>query len=163
MDRFRSFLKIFEALKAKRVEYVLVGGVAVILQGFPRATEDVDIFVKMEPENIKKLKEALMSVYDDAYIDEITFAELERYPVIRYGTPDGFYIDILGRLGEAVTYDDLEIESFEVEGVQIRVATPETLYRLKKDTVRPRDQQDALFLKQLIEKRRSDQQGDDSA
>ena len=154
MEKFQRFMKVFEALEEKNVEYVLVGGVAVIFQGLPRATEDVDIFIRMEQANVEKLRDALMSVYDDPCIAEITLSELECYPVIRYGTPEGFYIDILARLGEAVTFDDLDVEMVEVHGVKVRLATPETLYRLKKDTVRPKDQQDAVFLRKLIEQRR---------
>ena len=148
------FMKVFEALEDKHVEYVLVGGVAVIFQGLPRATEDVDIFIKMDQTNVQRLRDALMSLYEDPCIDEITLGELESYPVIRYGTPEGFYIDILARLGEAIAFDDLDVEMVEVHGVMVRVATPETLYRLKKDTVRPKDQQDALFLEKLIGRQR---------
>lgn len=147
-------MKIFEALENKDVEYVLVGGVAVVLQGLPRTTEDVDIFIKPEQANIERLREALMSVYNDTCIAEITLSELKRYPVIRYGTPDGFYLDILARLGEAVTFDDLDMEIVEVHDINVRVATPETLYRLKKNTVRPKDRQDAVFLRKLIGQRR---------
>ncbi|MDY6836607.1 MAG: nucleotidyltransferase [Thermodesulfobacteriota bacterium] len=153
MDKFTSFMKVLGALEKKGVEYILVGGVAVVLQGLPRTTEDVDIFVKPEQANIERLREALMSVYNDTCIGEITLSELERYPVIRYGTPDGFCLDILARLGEAVAFDDLDMEVVEVHDVNVRVATPETLYRLKKDTVRPKDRQDALFLRKLIGQR----------
>jgi predicted nucleotidyltransferase len=154
MEKFGDFLKIFESLDNNNVEYVLVGGVAVIFHGLPRATEDVDIFIRIDQANVEKLRKAFMSVYDDPCINEITFDDLERYPVIRYGTPEGFYIDILARLGEAFSFDDLEVETVEVQGVKVRVATPETLYRLKKNTVRPKDQQDALFLEKLIGRQR---------
>jgi hypothetical protein len=154
VEKFRNFTRIFEALEVKSVEYILVGGVAVIFHGLPCATEVVDIFINMNRPNVTKLREALMSIYDDPYIDEISFEELERYPVIRYGTPEGFYIDILTRLGEAVTYHDLDVERLDVNGVTIRIASPKALYNLKKDSVRPKDQQDALFLKALIEQRR---------
>lgn len=162
MERFRNFLRIFDAFEREGVEYILVGGVAVIFQGLPRPTEDVDIFIKMEPGNVEKLRQALRSVYDDPHIDEITFEDLESYPVIRYGTPEGFYIDILARLGEVATYDDLDIEMLDVSGITIRVATPETLYRLKKDTVRPKDRQDAMFLRELIKQRKSEKKDLDS-
>jgi len=150
MERFRNFLRIFDAFERAGVEYVLVGGVAVIFHGLPRPTEDVDIFIKMYPANVEKLRQALRSVYDDPHIDEITFEDLQTYPVIRYGTPEGFYIDIMARLGDVAEYDDLDIEMLDVSGTIIRVATPETLYKLKKDTVRPKDRQDAMFLRELI-------------
>ena len=161
MERFRNFLRIFDAFEREGVEYVLVGGVAVIFHGLPRPTEDVDIFIKMNPANVEKLRQALRSVYDDPHIDEITFEDLQTYPVIRYVTPEGFYIDILARLGEMAEYDDLDIEMLDVSGTAIRVATPETLYRLKKDTVRPKDRQDAMFLRELIKQRKSEEKDTD--
>ena len=71
------------------------------------------------PENIGKLKMALRSLYDDPAIDEITFEELNQYPVIRYGTPDDFYIDMMIRLGEAFNYDDLDTEKVKYQGIEI--------------------------------------------
>ncbi|MEW6756466.1 MAG: hypothetical protein AB1505_36660 [Candidatus Latescibacterota bacterium] len=52
------------------------------------------------------------------------------------------------RLGEAFRYEDLAAQTVEVEAVRIRLATPETLYRMKRDTVRPLDRQDAQALKE---------------
>ena len=43
---------------------------------------------------------------------------------------------------------DLEAEEVTVDGIRIRVATPRMLYRMKKDTVRPRDRADAEEIKQ---------------
>jgi len=139
-----------KALEEHKVDYILVGGFAVILYGMQRLTRDIDIFVRMAPQNIEQLRRALKSVFKDSSIEEITLSALQEYPVIRYGSPNNFYIDILARLGEVATYDDLEYEAIEIQGVQIKVATPETLYRLKKDTVRSEDKMDAMFLKELI-------------
>lgn len=153
MYQFGIFLKVMEALAKADVDYILIGGYAVIIHGFPRFTQDVDIYVKMEQENISRLRCALDEVFHDESLKEITIEEIEAFPVIRYGSPDGFVIDIIGKLGEASTFDDLEYESVEVEGKIVRVATPETLYRLKSGTVRPQDQRDAEFLRNLIERR----------
>ena len=70
------------------------------------------------------------------------------YPAIQYVplTTD-YWIDILARLGDAFQYSDLEHEIVQVDGVTVRVATPRTLYRMKKDTVRPQDRLDAQVLK----------------
>jgi hypothetical protein len=73
--------------------------------------------------------------------------------VIRYGTPDGFHIDIMAHLGELASYDDLRYEIMEIEGQKIRVATPESLLKLKENTVRPEDKVDALFLNELLKRR----------
>lgn len=52
------------------------------------------------------------------------------------------------RLGEAASYDTVEAEIKEVEGIRVRVATPAALFRLKRHTVRPLDRQDAAALAQ---------------
>ncbi|HLP47571.1 MAG TPA: nucleotidyl transferase AbiEii/AbiGii toxin family protein [Candidatus Kapabacteria bacterium] len=151
MEFFENFLEILKALWQEKVEYVLIGGFAVIIHGMPRVTQDLDIFVKMVPENIDKLRKAFKVVFNDDSIDGITLGDLSDYSVIRYGTPDGFYIDILGRIGEVATYDDLEYETITVEGVQVRIASIETLFWLKKDTLRMEDKRDAFFLNSLIQ------------
>jgi predicted nucleotidyltransferase len=153
MEFFENFLEVLKTLWQEKVEYILIGGFAVIIHGMPRVTQDLDIFVKMVPENIDKLKKALKVVFNDNSIDGITFSDLNDYSVIRYGTPDGFYIDILGRIGEVATYEDLEYETITVEGIQVRVASIETLYWLKKDTLRLEDRRDAVFLDSLIRRK----------
>lgn len=153
MSQFNEYMRVLKAFEKHDVDYILVGGFAVILFGMQRLTRDIDIFVKMVPENIEKLRKALHALFEDPSIEEITLSDLEQYPVIRYGTPNGFCIDILARLGEAATFDDLEYEAVEIQGTQIKVATPEALYRLKKDTVRPEDKIDAMFLKEIIKRR----------
>jgi hypothetical protein len=150
MELFEKFFQVLEALGKEEVDYILVGGFAVILYGMPRVTQDIDIFVQMNPENIGKLRKALKNVFEDDSINEITMDELSHYSVIRYGAPDGFYIDIMARLGEVATYDNIEYETMTVDGISIRIATPETLYKLKKDTIRPEDKRDAFFLAEFI-------------
>ena len=112
VDQFTEFIKVLKAFDKHKVEYILIGGVAVILQGMERLTRDIDIFVRMFPKNIEKLRKALYCVYEDISIKEITLEELQNYPVIRYGTPNGFYIDIITKIGNAFSYEDLEYEIF---------------------------------------------------
>ncbi len=147
------FVEILRALEAREVEYLLVGGMAVNVHGLIRATEDIDFFVKPHPENIEQLKAALMDVWNDPCIAEIDADELMGdYPVVRYGPPVGsFVIDIITRLGEAFEFDDLEGVTLDLEGTKVRVATPRTLYLMKRDTVRPRDRADALALREKFE------------
>ncbi|MBN1559635.1 nucleotidyl transferase AbiEii/AbiGii toxin family protein [candidate division KSB1 bacterium] len=143
-------MQIIQALARFKVEYVLVGGFAVVLYGLNRPTEDIDLFVKLLPKNIDNLKRALQSIYADNAINEIKTAELEEYAVIRYGTPDDFYIDVIARIGSAFSYEDVEYKELEIENVILKVATPEMLYRMKKDTLREKDQMDLFFLERLI-------------
>lgn len=148
---FHRFLGIVEALGAAKVDYILVGGVAVNLHGIVRATEDVDLFVRPDPENVERLKNALRSLWDDPEIDEIHIEDFETYPTLRYGPPgEDLVIDVLTRLGTKFAFDDLEWETITVEGVEVRVATPATLVRMKRNTLRPIDQADASALTRMF-------------
>jgi hypothetical protein len=149
VDALEDALRVLSSLNHARVEYVVVGGVAMNLHGFVRATEDLDIFIRPEPENVERLRTALKAVWLDPSIDEITAEDLcGDYPAVRYGPPEGtLYLDIITRLGEATRFKDLEAEVIEVAGVRVHVATPRTLYRMKKGTVRPIDHADAAALR----------------
>lgn len=142
--------EVLAAFERERVEYVIFGGVALNLQGLARATEDLDVFVAPTEENIRRLRTALASVFDDPHIDEITAEDLlGEYPAVQYVPPEGaFHVDILTRLGEAFRFEDLEAERIDFDGLEVSVVTPATLYRMKKGTVRPRDQGDAERLRQ---------------
>lgn len=155
-DQFRNFISVLESFDQQRVEYILIGGVAMVLHGMERLTRDIDISVKMDAENIEKLRKALYQVFKDDSIEEITLQELDKYPVIRYGTPQNFYVDIMARIGEMFTYEDLEYEIVNYQSIKIKIATPDTLYKLKKDTIRDRDKIDAAFLRELIRARSAD-------
>ena len=149
VDVLDRVLKIIDSFNRAGVEYVVVGGVAVNLHGLLRATEDLDVFVRPEPKNVERLRAALRDVWKDPSIEEIRAEDLcGEYPAVRYGPPEGdLYLDILTRLGEMTAYDDLTFETKVVEGTEIRVATPETLYKMKKGTVRPIDHADARALR----------------
>lgn len=115
-------MAVLAALHDENVEYVLVGGVAIGLHGFERATSGIDLFVRPSGENIERLRRALRRVFDDPSIDEITAEDLAgEYPTVRYGPPEADYlIDILGRLGSAIAFDDLEYQPLEIAGTSVR-------------------------------------------
>lgn len=145
----REALAVLAALDSHDVDYVLVGGLALGVHGLVRATRDIDLFVRPTSANVERLRAALRSVFNEASIDEIVAADLAgRYPVVRYGPPDAdFVIDLIGRIGDAFTFDDLESERRTLDDVVVRVATPRTLCRLRKDTLRPIDRADAEALR----------------
>lgn len=143
--------EVLTALVAEGVDFVLIGSMAMAAQGLPRATHDMDFFVSPARENIEKLKRALRTLFDDPNVDEIDAAELAgEYPAVEYVPPHArFSMDILTRLGEAFVYEDLVAGSeFILLGeLPVRVATPQMLYRMKKDTVRPQDRADAARIR----------------
>jgi hypothetical protein len=142
---FEEAKEILAALEREGVRYVLVGSMAMAAQGLVRATRDIDFFVSPDPENVERLKRALVFLFSDPKVDEITAEDLGGdYPAIEYVPPHGRYsMDILARLGDAFRYEDLESEEMLVDGIRVQVATPRMLWRMKKDTVRPRDRVDA--------------------
>lgn len=150
----KSFLAVLRSLHERKVEYILIGGLAVLFHGVSRVTKDLDIFVKRDPENIERLKQALQAVFQDEHIQEITVDELAQYPVIRYGTPHDYYIDIMDRIGELYRYEDLEYEIIESQGIPVRVAKAETLIMLKKDTIRARDKADVMYLEEKLKEKK---------
>ena len=146
-----ELLRVLKAFESEGLEYVLIGATAMGFQGLIRATEDVDLLLKATPENVRRLRQSFRAAYgDDPSIEEILESDLlGEYPAVRYYPPSGdLFFDIMTRLGEAASFDTVEAEIKEVEGIRVRVATPAALYRLKKDTVRPLDHQDAAALRE---------------
>lgn len=142
--------RIVAALGREGVRYKVVGAIALNAHGLARGTQDLDLFVDPEATNVARLREALKSVFSgDPSLDEITASDLAgEYPAIQYVSPDGaFSIDILARLGEAFSFDDLEATETTWRGVPMRVVTPRQLYLMKRDTVRPQDKADAMKLR----------------
>ncbi|MGB7068849.1 MAG: nucleotidyltransferase [Pyrinomonadaceae bacterium] len=56
----QDFKELFRSLNAKGVEYLLIGGYAVIIHGYVRNTNDIDIAVSNDSENIARCLEALV-------------------------------------------------------------------------------------------------------
>ena len=145
--------RVLAALEEGGVQYAVFGAVAMSLHGLARNTEDLDVFVAPNTANIERVKRALHSVILDPEIDTINVAELMgEYPAVRYIPPEGdFYIDIVTRLSEAFSFADLDITRVPFEGFTVSVITPETLYRMKKDTVRAKDRIDADWLRRTFD------------
>lgn len=55
---FEDFLRLLET---NQVEYMIVGGYAVAFHGFPRFTKDLDVFFADDPENLRRLQQALIA------------------------------------------------------------------------------------------------------
>lgn len=87
---FKDFLQL---LNSANVEYLLVGGYAVGLYGYPRATGDMDIWVGATPENAAKVAAVLRRF---GFAAESVGAEMFDKPdqVVRMGVPP-ICIDII--------------------------------------------------------------------
>jgi hypothetical protein len=145
---FQKVLSLIREMNREGVEYITFGALALNLHGVVRATTDADFFIKPDPDNIDRLKRALRNVWNDPHIDEITAEDLlGEYPSITYGPPEEtFAIDLLTRLGDAYSFDNLPSEIIEIEGIPIRVVTAAKLYEMKRNTVRWKDKADCIAL-----------------
>jgi tRNA nucleotidyltransferase/poly(A) polymerase len=58
LDRLQ---RVFASLRSHDVRYVVIGGIAAVLHGVPRATFDLDILIEATPQNARKLLDALIA------------------------------------------------------------------------------------------------------
>lgn len=54
--------RVVEALESARVDYIIVGGVAVVLHGHLRVTADLDLVIRLEEDNAKAAVDALQGI-----------------------------------------------------------------------------------------------------
>ena len=121
---FKEFLQL---LNSKKIEYLVVGGYAVALYGYPRATGDMDIWVAISKINAHKIVEALKEFgFNVAELKEELFLEKEKN--IRMGIPP-LRIEILTSIDgveftecysnkEIVIIDDIEINFISLEDLK---------------------------------------------
>lgn len=152
MDLNTELESVCHAFEEEGIRYILVGGMAVALHGVPRYTEDIDFIFFASGSELKKIKKALFELYKDETIFDLTEKDLD-YSVIRYGTPGGYAIDLMFRIGDVADYETLNeyTEEMNVNGVNIKVLSKKGLVFLKKGSLRPQDQQDVHILERLLE------------
>lgn len=55
----KDFREFIELLNSNQVKYLVVGGYALALHGHPRYTKDMDVWILIHPENVKRVLKAL--------------------------------------------------------------------------------------------------------
>jgi hypothetical protein len=139
-DDFRDFI---QALNNNNVEYILVGGYAVILHGYRRATGDMDIWVNRTNENYSRLTKAFsefgLPVFD---MTERKFLDSDTADVFSFGRPP-ISIDIITKL-KGVEFADAFSQAlhFEESGLSIRFIHLNSLIQAKKAAGRHKDLDD---------------------
>ena len=146
-----DFQDFIESLNRAEVEYLLVGGYAVILHGYQRVTGDMDIWVNKTASNYKKILKALeffgMPVFD--MTEEKFLADTKDYDVFRFGispTRIDLMTSVLG-LDFDECYKSAVIN--EVEGFPVRVIHLNQLIIAKEASDRDKDRQDIKNLKRI--------------
>ena len=135
---YEDVLRIVELLEREHVEYALIGGYALALQGIVRLTEDVDILVQPTLENARRWVAALSQLPDGAAKELEGDDTLHEEPyAIRIN--DEFTVDVMNS-ASGLTWDELVPYRKRLDG--INVVSLEGLLRMKAHG-RLKDQADA--------------------
>ncbi len=148
MSEGDPLLHLLSRFGEEGVEYVLVGGQAVRLNGFLRATEDVDVLVRPTRENGERVKRALDFLASARDLDPAWF-EPQAGEVENIRVADDLIVDLLfAANGE--TYETVQpfVRELTVEGVPIRVLNIDGLLRTKTRT-REKDLLDRRMLERI--------------
>lgn len=141
----RDFVEMLSALSAAGAEYLVVGAHAVAAHGRPRATGDLDIWVRPTRENAERVWRALAEFgapLHDLTVEDLTSADL----VFQIGVIPN-RIDILTSLTGAEFPEAWgRRRTIELSGLQIPVLGREDLLRNKRALGRPRDLADLAEL-----------------
>jgi predicted nucleotidyltransferase len=137
---FRDFI---QALNNNKVEYLLVGGYAVILHGYSRTTGDMDIWVNRTSANYQKLLSAFNEFKMPAFdMTEENFLNHLDWDVFRYGRKP-VAIDIMTKMG-GLNFDECYATSKEYndDGLIIKLVHYDDLIKAKKAAGRHKDLND---------------------
>jgi hypothetical protein len=126
-----GLLQLLARFQAEGVQYVLVGGQAVRLNGFVRATEDIDILLPSSIENGHRVIRALSFLPASKELDPQWFGVNTEEPE-NIRVADELLIDLLFA-ANGQSYESLQphIRTLEVEGVQVRTLDIEGLLKTK--------------------------------
>jgi len=146
-----DFRDILSAFCEEKVEFMLVGAYAVAAHGLPRATGDIDLWIKCSEKNAERVWAAIMNFGAPlANISKQDFST--RGNVVQIGvTPRR--IDILTQI-TGVEYEEAEPQSItiEIEGIAIPVIGLAHLVQNKSAVGRPQDKADVARLQELRNK-----------
>ncbi len=141
--------KLLVALARNGVDFAVVGGVAISLNGFVRATEDVDIIVNPAPENLRKLIECLKQ-WGEGWARELNNDDF----AIGAGAVrliEDFALDMFVSMYEKTLADFRpRLRHLETGGVRIPYLAPEDLIFLKQDSWRDKDKLDVQAMREII-------------
>jgi len=143
------FEKLLAALVTNRVDFAVVGGLAVIFNGYPRLTLDADILVDDRPDNLRRLLDCLAG-WGEGCARELKaedFAAQEGSIRVL----EEFDLDIFTRM-RGKTLDDFRphLRQLDTSSARIPYLSPADLIFLKQDSWREKDKLDVLALREIL-------------
>ena len=134
-DDFKEFLRL---LNANRVEYLLVGGYAVGFHGYPRATVDLDVWVRATRDNAERVLHALHEFgFDLPELEPELFTDPRS--IVRFGVPP-FRIEVMTSI-DGVEFERCRAQAveFDLDDVQVPVISLADLKINKRAAGRHKD------------------------
>ncbi len=157
------FEPLFKALNDAGVRYVVVGGLAVLLQGHARLTVDVDLVVDLDEEQARRAIDALvgMGLHPRAPVNPRDFADrsvregwirdrgMQVFSMFDPSNPMRV-VDLF--VDHPVPFEELWSRSaeFQLQDTTVRVASIPDLIHLKRLAGRPQDQADIEQLEAIL-------------
>jgi len=140
--------KLLAKLARAEVKFIIVGGVAVALNGFVRTTEDVHILIEASAANVARLLDELAN-FGEGFARELTpadFSDSEGAIRIIEDFPLDVFTIMRGR-----RYADLvgATKTTRIDDVDVRYLNAEALIALKSDSLRDQDRIDVSALQSL--------------
>jgi predicted nucleotidyltransferase len=137
---------LLRRLAAAQVDFVVIGGVAVVAQGYARATRDLDITYAIDHENLDRLGGVLLALHARlrGVADDVPFIPdartLRKVQLLTLETDDGG-LDLLVDPSGAAPYAELRegADRIDLDGSEIRVAALDDVVALKRAAGRPQD------------------------
>ncbi len=153
-----DLLKLIKLLQDSQVQFVIVGGFAVLAHGGSMVTEDMDVCCEFSAQNLLRIQDAFAAIHAvhrmtpqrlPLQLDKRKAKGLKNL----YLSTDLGQIDILGEISGVGDFSEVWENSIQVElnGRPCRVLSLNALIRAKETLGRPRDQQAVLQLKAILE------------
>lgn len=146
----RDYVEMLAALSEAGAEYLVVGAHALAAHGVPRATGDLDLWVRPTPENARRVWQGLERF--EAPLHELTLDDLSREDVVFQIGVVPNRIDVLTSI-TGVTFDEAweNRTAVEIEGMSVPVLGRAELVRNKRAVGRTRDLADIEGLEEQRE------------
>jgi hypothetical protein len=141
----QDFRDMLLCLKEEEVEFIIVGAYALAAHGFPRATGDIDIWVRNSSDNARKILRAVMKFgAPNAALTEDDFTSPAM--VVQLGV-EPCRIDLLTGI-DGVEFDEAwkNKVGITVDGLELHILSRTDLLKNKLATGRAKDQGDIAWL-----------------
>jgi predicted nucleotidyltransferase len=136
---------LIEGLSEAGIEFIIVGGLAAVIQGAPITTIDLDIVHHQKKDNILKLLNFLKQIDAHYRRPDDKIIEPEEQDIAAKGhvllSTNFGPLDVLAFIENGYSYQDILPNSVEIEfrGYKIRVLELETLIELKRHSMDSKD------------------------